>query len=583
MSLITLLWLILGFSNFIVIMHRPMPIAAIDFVVMSTTIDIIPYYLSVFHIILCITGIIAAIALFIYLFIKAKKHERTLRRAIIPFISSVVLFITFVLGGSFAGSLKVSYTDVKAAYDEHGFIYCFTSSLFIKGIPKPTDYSSNDIEKVVMKYKDVRSDQTNTPNIIVIQLESFFDTGKYSKYPLVKDPQVNFHKICKEFGEGSLIVPSNGGGTVNTEFEVLTGMNLEYFGTIEYPYTTVLKNNTCESAAFILDNHGYTSHSIHNHTAVFYARNQVYPNLGFDCFTSVEYMQYEKADNGWAKDDAIYNNIVNSIESTEGKDFVFAVTVEGHGAYNDDDDPKNPYKVKKRNELEGSALKKACMYEHYCNLVSDTDAVIGKIYDYVMNSDEEFVVILYGDHLPSLDFESELYEYKSDYMTTYTIFTNIPDKFNYSFTDGLPAYRLMSSVFEELGVDDGIINKINRNYKSPDYSTEHQEIQYDMLYGKKYAYGGKPYKPKDMKFGCKTISIKSSSYNEGFLTLRGENFTTDSEININGRERETIFVDSETIVCSCSSLKDDDVISVCQKAVDGTNLSEVFLEDQVVE
>ena len=39
-----------------------------------------------------------------------------------------------------------------------------------------------------------------------------------------------------------LKVPSVGAGTANTEFEVLTGMNLRYFGPGEYPYKTYSKN-----------------------------------------------------------------------------------------------------------------------------------------------------------------------------------------------------------------------------------------------------------------------------------------------------------------------------------------------------
>ncbi|MBR3994484.1 MAG: sulfatase-like hydrolase/transferase [Clostridia bacterium] len=576
LSLYTILWTVLGLANFIVMLHRPMPIAAIDFVVMTTTMDIIPHYFSVFHIILCAVGIVAFISLFTYLFIKSKKHICNFKQAISPFACSAILLFIFLFGGSLTGNLKVSYNDVNAAYNNHGFIYCFTSSFLAKGISKPADYSSNNITDILSKYENVKSEKTIKPNIIVLQLESFLDTSKYEKYPLKSDPIPNFHKICEQFGEGSLVVPSNGGGTVNTEFEVLTGMNLEFFGTIEYPYTTVLKNKTCESAAYILDENGYTSHAIHNHTGVFYARDQVYPNLGFDTFIPIEFMQYEKTETGWAKDTAILQSIRESLESTPGTDFIFAVTVQGHGAYSSEDNSKLPYKIKGKENLSGSDFRKASMYEYYCNLLSETDAVIGELFDYVMNSNEEFVVVLYGDHLPSLDFDSELYEYQSDYMTTYTVFSNITDKFSYEFTHELPSYRLMSTLFEELGIDNGIINKINRRYTDADYESSLKDIQYDMLYGKGFSYNGKPYERKDIQFGCNKIVINSVVYNDGFLTLRGENFTKESEININGRERETGFVDSSTIVCACSEIDQEDIISVCQTAVDGKKLHEIF-------
>ncbi len=578
--LFSILWFVLGLANYIVMIHRPMPIAAVDFVVMTTTMDIIPHYFSIFHIILIGLAILASVGLFVFLFIKSRKYNRNIRHSIITPVTAVSLLIVFLVGGNVTGNLKISYNDVNAAYDDHGFIYCFASSLFVKGIPKPTDYSMNDIQSTADKYKNIKSDSTSTPNIIVVQLESFMDPSKYFKYELSNDPIPNFHKICTEYGEGSLIVPSNGGGTVNTEFEILTGMNLEYFGTIEYPYTTILKETTCEAAPFILDEYKYTSHAIHNHTGVFYARHQVYPNLGFDTFIPIEFMQHEKTDTGWAKDTAIFDSIKESVESTTGRDFVFAVTVQGHGAYNNEDDPENPFNITDKALLTGSDYKKACMYEHYCNLLSETDKVIGTLYDYIMSSDEDFIVILYGDHLPSLDIAPEEYSYGSSYMTTYTMFSNMGDRFQYEFTDGLPSYRLMSSLFSNLGIDAGLINKINRNYLDPHYETDLRDIQYDMLYGKGYSYGDEPYASKNIKFGCNDIVITSVVYEDGFLTVRGENFNQKSEININGRERETAFVDKNTIVCACSKISEDDVISVCQTAVEGTKLNEVIYKPE---
>ena len=48
---------------------------------------------------------------------------------------------------------------------------------------------------------------------------------------------------------GYLTVPVVGAGTANTEFEVLSGMSMQYFGTGEYPYKTILKKTDCESTA----------------------------------------------------------------------------------------------------------------------------------------------------------------------------------------------------------------------------------------------------------------------------------------------------------------------------------------------
>lgn len=50
----------------------------------------------------------------------------------------------------------------------------------------------------------------------------------------------------------------------NTEFEIMTSMNLDDFGPGEIPYKTVLKSTTCESTAFNLKEYGYSTHALHN-------------------------------------------------------------------------------------------------------------------------------------------------------------------------------------------------------------------------------------------------------------------------------------------------------------------------------
>ena len=94
------------------------------------------------------------------------------------------------------------------------------------------------------------------------------------------------------------------------EFEVLTGMNLRYFGPGEYPYKTKLKNQVCESAATAFSAFGYGTHAIHNNGGNFYSRAKVFNNIGFDSFTSKEFMNIlQTTENGWSKDDILLTHI----------------------------------------------------------------------------------------------------------------------------------------------------------------------------------------------------------------------------------------------------------------------------------
>lgn len=109
---------------------------------------------------------------------------------------------------------------------------------------------------------------------------------------------------------------------------------MHYFGPGEYPYKSILKETTCESAPYVLESLGYTTHAVHNNESNFYGRRYIFPNLGFDTFTSEEYMAREddKNPNGWVKDEVLTDEIIKCLDSTEGPDYVYTISVQGHGA-----------------------------------------------------------------------------------------------------------------------------------------------------------------------------------------------------------------------------------------------------------
>ena len=77
----------------------------------------------------------------------------------------------------------------------------------------------------------------------MVQLESYFDVDEAEFFTTSEDACPNLHEMYKNYSSGYFKVPSVGAGTANTEFEVLTGMNMRFFGPGEYPYKTVVKNH----------------------------------------------------------------------------------------------------------------------------------------------------------------------------------------------------------------------------------------------------------------------------------------------------------------------------------------------------
>ena len=86
------------------------------------------------------------------------------------------------------------------------------------------------------------------------------------------------------------------------------------------------------SINYALKESNYSTHAIHNHEGNFYNRNTVFSNLGFDTFTSSEYMLInERTPLGWAKDTFLIEPILDLLTSTENQDFIYTISVQGHG------------------------------------------------------------------------------------------------------------------------------------------------------------------------------------------------------------------------------------------------------------
>ena len=81
----------------------------------------------------------------------------------------------------------------------------------------------------ITKASTGRSDE-ELPNVMFVQLESFFDPTEVEWLRFSEDPIPNLRKLFNEYSSGYFKVPSVGAGTANTEYEVLTGMSMRFFG-----------------------------------------------------------------------------------------------------------------------------------------------------------------------------------------------------------------------------------------------------------------------------------------------------------------------------------------------------------------
>ncbi len=423
--------------------------------------------------------------------------------------------------------------------------------------------------------KEVSASNLQKPNIIFLQLESFYDVKNIEGYEFSSDPIPIYTMLKNELPGGLLTVPSIGAGTANVEFEIMTGMNKANFGFGEYPYFTVLQNQTCESIAYNSKEYGYRTHVIHNHKGTFYDRNKVFPNLGFDTFTSVESMPgIVKNPRNWCKDEVLIEPIIKTLQSSEGQDLIYTISVQPHGKY--------PDKALYNKILSGSEPKIKMSgnednpenpgIEYYINQMNEVDNFLGRLIIELSALEEPTILVFYGDHLPAFSVEKYWTLKNGDYFQTdYVIWNNCG--IDFSDAKDLATYQLSSYIFEKVGIDSGAFNQLNRHYldndSDPQYASYLHEYAYASFYDKalrekpEFLSKIKTYVATKDVYGITTGIINQVSTVDGISFIIGDNFNTYSKIFINGEKINTAFTNRHLLMTS-EPIEDNDIITVNQ-------------------
>lgn len=581
---ISALWFGLGVTNFVIRSSRKSPFAASDFRNLTEGLKVIQKYYTIPQIVILCLVIAALVACIIFIAIRTPKVKQKINYLLSALVIAVsfgmIMIINYVSNAT--GLIPRQFGNLVRAYDTYGFGYMFSCSLFRNGVSKPKDYSPGKVNDVVdsvdnndKNNNDNDKNDIDKPNIIFLQLESFFDATNVKGLEFSEDPIPNIRKLYEKFPGGYLSVPSFGAGTANTEFETMTGMNLDDFGPGEYPYKTVLQSTACESICYYLSDYGYTTTALHDNTGGFYDRNRVFSRLGFDSFVSIEYIEkYEKNPIGWVKDKCLTDEIVGILDSTGTPDYIYTISVQGHGDYPENTDGLDlPIKVT-NNDVTGNPNG----FEYYVNQTHEMDAFVAELIDALSKRDEKTILVIYGDHLPTFDITDDDLKNGDIYQTQYVIWNN----YNLQIENkDLQAYQLSAYLMKNLGMKGGVISRLHMSHFDKEDKEDNEEylsnlklLEYDILYGNCQAYEGvNPYKITNMKMGYKPIKVLNGENAYSHIVIRGRNFTEFSQVEINGTVHKTIYNGPDELLVDGYTLKDGDQIAVLQISNSNETLS----------
>ena len=147
--LISSAWLLLGIINAVVIGMRAAPLSGIDFAILRSCLPIVKVYLTWWQVVLIAVGLVGLVFLLVRVFKKARRYRVHLGREGSAFLATVLSLITVYMLSVRVGAVSAKLPELMNAYDEYGFVYCFSMSVLDRGVTEPEHYSENDANALV--------------------------------------------------------------------------------------------------------------------------------------------------------------------------------------------------------------------------------------------------------------------------------------------------------------------------------------------------------------------------------------------------------------------------------------------------
>jgi len=599
------LFSVLGFISRQKLNIKGTPLLPTDFSLAKEAIEISGRFKDVYIWMALIT--IGALVLIVLLLKLTPREKYKWPQKTAVFLTSLTLLTVFYTAfGPIqkAFALQCINLSQKMNYEENGMMLGFALNAEYLKVPEPENYQDGAIKQVVERSKATYSADPNfKPNIIFVMSEAFWDPTLMKNVSFDQDPMPFFRSLQKSQTSGTMLSPVYGGGTANTEFEVLTGFSSQFLPNGAIPYAQYI-NKPIEALPTILKSQGYAASAIHPYDNWFYNRNSVYKHLGFDKFISKEHFNSPELQGQYIRDTELTKKILEEVKTTDKPDFIYATSMQAHGPYASTPNPQNKIKVS------GSNLSPAsqAILENYSNTLADVDQSLKQLIEGLEQSGEPTEVIFFGDHLPMLGDDYSVYKeagfikgdnsYQENIdlhsvpFVTWNNFSTTKQDLSLS-SNFLGTYALQLAQKSGNHMTDFLSNLIqrdsdvviNQDYPSqekitPTEVTQYKLLQYDLLFGQDFASQLDPTHnlPANNGYvqGDGPVKITKSVFSDGLLTIQGENFTANAKVYIDGKVTESTFVSSNEL---SASLPQESGLDIQLKLTDSMN--KIIMESNV--
>lgn len=311
------------------------------------------------------------------------------------------LILTVYASKGLYQSFKVSNAEyVPAVFNDLGFPYAFCHHFTTYLVDRPEGFSRAEAEGwetggLPGQGRDV--------SVVMVMNEAFSDITDADVFPYGEDndPLPNLHALREDpcALSGHVVVPGFAGGTANTEFDVLTGMQTNALSASTTSAMRVVNRNL-DSLFRVFGNDGYGTSFYHPGDNWFYNRENVYRWLGAEETKFVGDMENPAYKGRWVTDDYAAGLIEDAFEEAEGPLFHFTTTIQNHMSYTAD--KYGPDYEFPPTGIPGLSAEVETLLSVYVEGLRDADAMLGRLWRYFDAREEPVVLVYWGDHLPYL-------------------------------------------------------------------------------------------------------------------------------------------------------------------------------------
>ena len=329
-------------------------------------------------------------------------------------------FQWLIQGPVASGRFGIDMWDMNSSYETEGYLLFTVIAGTYLMKDKPEGYSEERLETLCRKWESdptpaegkdsapaegisaAAAGETEPVNIICIMNESFSDLRTAGEFETNEEVLPFFDSLRETAITGNLYMPVFGAGTSNSEFEFLTGdaMALMAPGTTAYQFNVREGEGTLVST---LKEQGYEAVALHPYPGENWNRDVCYEDMDFDEFLEWEYFEDCPLTRCYVGDQANYEKMLRLLEEKENPEdrlFLFNVTMQNHGGYDVLYDNYSQ-EIRLTGELEG----KYPMADQYLSLMRTSDQALAWLLGRLEELEEPTMVVLFGDHQPSVEDE----------------------------------------------------------------------------------------------------------------------------------------------------------------------------------